>query len=118
MSFRAKLAASVCVLAMSPLSAFAQLEEITVTARKTSESLQSAPLSITAFTGLQMEEHNINNLQDLQLFTPGMSFFSFGNRAYGQITFRGMNNANILDPTTENASLFIDGVYYPGAIPS
>lgn len=118
MNFRSKLAVTACCLVVAPLPAFAQLEEITVTARKTSESLQTAPLSITAFTGMQMEEHGINNLQDLQLFTPGMSFFSFGNRAYGQITFRGMNNANILDPTTENASLFIDGVYYPGAIPS
>ncbi len=118
MKFRTKIATTACLLALTPLPAFAQLEEITVTARKTEETLQTAPLSITAFTGEQMEEHNIASLQDLQLFTPGMSFFSFGNRSYGQITFRGMNNANILDPTTENASLFIDGVYYPGAIPS
>src|SRR3954467_9657173 len=82
MKFRTSLATTVCLLALAPLSAFAQLEEITVTARKTEETLQTAPLSITAFSGEQIEQHSIASLQDLQLFTPGMSFFSFGNRSY------------------------------------
>jgi len=103
---------------VEPARAQNVMEEIVVTARKTEESLQDAPLTITAFSDEQLESLSIATLEDLQLYTPGMSFFSFGNRTYGQITFRGMNNASINDPTQENASLFVDGVYYPGSIPS
>lgn len=89
-----------------------------MTARKREESLIEAPLTITALTGEQLDERGVEDLTDLQSFAPGLTVFTFTNRSYGQLLFRGMNNANILDVTAENASLFIDGVYYPGSIAS
>lgn len=52
----------------------AQLEEITVTARRTAESLQDTPISVTAFTAEAIERRGIRNVQDVVKFTPGLSF--------------------------------------------
>ena len=50
------------------------LEEITVTARKREESLQDAPISITAYTGEQLELRGIDDLDRLQNITPNLTF--------------------------------------------
>ena len=39
----------------------AQLEEVTVTARKRDESIQDAPLTIQAFSAEQIEERGVEN---------------------------------------------------------
>ncbi|MEQ8735550.1 MAG: TonB-dependent receptor [Rhodospirillaceae bacterium] len=91
------------------------LEEIIVTARKTEERLQDTPLTVTAFTGSDLENAGISDLRDLQKFTPGLNFFSNIDRGFGQVLFRGMNNAvPVGDTTREIGSMFIDGVYYVG----
>jgi iron complex outermembrane receptor protein len=41
------------------LPAFAQLDEITVTAQKREQSLQDVPISISALTGAQFEMFNV-----------------------------------------------------------
>ena len=51
------------------------LEEITVTARKTTESLIDVPLAITAISAEQMSERGIRDaLYDVATFTPGFTF--------------------------------------------
>ena len=88
------------------------VEEIVVTARKTSERLQDVPIAITAFTSAQMEERGQDNLFKVSQFTPGFSFEK-SNRygAQGGISrpvIRGMSN--ILGDG--NAAVFVDGVLY------
>ncbi|MDX2275325.1 MAG: TonB-dependent receptor [Hyphomonadaceae bacterium] len=53
-------------------------EEIIVTARKRSESVQDAPLSIQAFGEAQLEQLNVNSFEDYVRFTPSVSFVSEG----------------------------------------
>ncbi len=50
------------------------VEEITVTTRRRSESLQDIPLSITAFTDLQIERGGIRSVEDVARLTPGLTF--------------------------------------------
>ena len=75
-SFRSQvlIAAAVAAAVSGTASAQAQLEEIIVTARRTAESLQETPISVTAFTAESIERRGIRNVQDLVRFTPGLSF--------------------------------------------
>jgi iron complex outermembrane recepter protein len=49
------------------------VEEIVVTAQRREESLQEVPISITVFSGKQIEKSNITNPVDLAAYTPSMS---------------------------------------------
>ncbi len=53
-------------------SAYAQIDEIIVTARKREESLQTVPVSITAFSGLQMQYLGFDQAEDISDITPGL----------------------------------------------
>lgn len=87
---------------------------IVVTARKQEETLQDIPLPITAFSAEALESRDINDVTNLSDFTPGLDFDSGVNRSFSTITFRGMINNSNFDSTRENASTFVDGVYFIG----
>ena len=61
---------------MGVQNALAQIaiEEITVTTRLRAESLQDIPISITAFTDLQIERGGIRDISDVARLTPGLTF--------------------------------------------
>lgn len=67
-SLTAVLAAFVTVPA-----AFAQQDEIVVTAQKREESIRDVPLAITAITGQVTREVNLDDVKDLVTFTPGVT---------------------------------------------
>jgi len=50
------------------------LDEITVTARRRAEDLQEVPISVTAFTAVEIERRGIRSIQDIARLTPGLSF--------------------------------------------
>lgn len=91
-----------------------QLDEIMVVAQKKdrAESLQEVPLSITAFSGTDLDERFFQNLTGLSYTVPNVQLEEVG-------TFPGVQNFSIrgqginssipsVDPTV---GLFIDGVY-------
>jgi outer membrane receptor protein involved in Fe transport len=63
--------------------AFAQIEEIVVTAQKKSEDIQTVPIAVTAFTSQDLKDHQIVGFKDLQFATPGVT--------YSQANFGGAN---------------------------
>ncbi|MBM3513981.1 MAG: TonB-dependent receptor, partial [Alphaproteobacteria bacterium] len=74
-----RLNGRVCLLATSALAigasgALAQIEEITVTARKREESLQEVPLTVTAFTADMIQRQGIRTIAEVAKFTPGLSY--------------------------------------------
>jgi iron complex outermembrane receptor protein len=94
------------------------LEEVTVTARKVSETLQDVPLTITAFKAAQLEERGIQDVKGLAAFTPGLWYTTPEDRSYGSFQIRGMSQTTgIGDTSRDLVSVFIDGVYYAGATP-
>src|ERR1700760_2145185 len=60
--------------------AFAQIEEVVVTAQKKSEDIQSVPIAISAFTAQDLAAHQIKMSKDLQFSIPNVTFSngSFG----------------------------------------
>jgi outer membrane receptor protein involved in Fe transport len=57
-----------------PGAAFAQVDEIVVTARKKAESVQDIPLSITSFDAEAIKRKGINNIGDIAKNTAGLVF--------------------------------------------
>ena len=89
------------------------IEEVIVTARKRQESLQETPISITAFSRIDLEEANMIDLRDIGKFTPGMSFTSYGmgSAEAGAIFLRGIGQSDHMVTTDPGVGLYIDGVY-------
>ena len=53
--------------------AFAQVETVVVTAEKKAEDIQTVPISVTALTGQDLADHQINTFQDLQFNVPSVT---------------------------------------------
>ncbi len=85
----------------------AVLEEVIVTARKRTESLQDVPLSISAFNSEFMDKADINSLPDIADFTPGFDFAQGFGRQDFRPAIRGQSNIQ----GGANAGLFVDGFF-------
>lgn len=94
------------------LSAEGELEEIYVTARKTEETLQSVPLSITALTAETLEQASIQALSDVSNLTPGLIFADFNVGALSSPVIRGLAQSNV-QGRENNVGVFLDGIYIP-----
>jgi iron complex outermembrane receptor protein len=88
------------------------MEEITVTARKREEPLQQVPISISAYSGDQIEALKVRSLQGLSVAMPNVAMDDIGTtRGVANFSIRGLGiNSSIpgIDPTV---GVFIDGVY-------
>ena len=69
------------------------LEEVVVTARKREESLQDAPLTVTAFSAKRIAEYDITSLERIQQMTPQLFVGRVSNGSGAQITMRGIGAA-------------------------
>ena len=76
-------------LPTSVLAQSAVLEEIVVTARKRSESLQDVPIAVTAFTSSQIQAAGIERPKDFIALTPNVSIVDTANAGDTQVTIRG-----------------------------
>ena len=71
----------------------AALEEVTVTARRRSENLQSVPDTITAFSTQTIEDARIQKFSDFAALTPNMEFFPSATPGNFQMSIRGISQA-------------------------
>ena len=69
--------------------AFAQIEEVVVTAQKKSEDIQSVPIAVTAYTSADLAAHQIQKFSDLQFATPNVTY-SQGNFGGANFQVRGI----------------------------
>jgi outer membrane receptor protein involved in Fe transport len=90
----------------------AQLEEIVVTARKTEERLQDAPISVTAFTAKDLSERGMTDVAKVATFTPGFSFEKTNRYGAQGGTSRPVirGQSNILGDG--NVAVFVDGILF------
>jgi iron complex outermembrane receptor protein len=86
------------------------LEEITVTAQRRSESLQTVPIAITAVTAAEIERNGIHTLGTLAGQVPGLTFSPF---APGQniVALRGVSSNDDGAGTDNSVAVFVDDVY-------
>jgi outer membrane receptor protein involved in Fe transport len=87
-----------------PACAFAQLEEIVVTATRRETNLQDTPLSIQAFTAEQLELGGITNGRDLGIMVPNVVLNPNTGGAQSNFYVRGL----------PGVGLYVDGVWQDG----
>jgi len=86
-----------------------ELEEIVVTARKRSESLQDVPLSVVAVTGDLMQQQGINRLEDLQYKVANFAMTETGIGT--NIAIRGIYSGTN-QGFEQSVGTYVDGIHY------
>lgn len=91
---------------------------IVVTARKTAESINDAPIAITAFDAEGLENREIRDAASLANFTPGLSFSQAFGRTGDRPIIRGLSNvlAGVQFGVESGVSVFLDGALFRGDI--
>jgi iron complex outermembrane receptor protein len=93
----------------------AVIEEIVVTARMREEGLQDAPIAISAYTGMALEERGVTRLDEISRFVPSLTLEnnpSFGGASNSAaIYLRGIGQKEFLPTTEPGVGLYVDGVY-------
>jgi iron complex outermembrane receptor protein len=114
----ALLGIAVALTHLTTVTSAQELEVVTVTARKTEERLQDAPVAVSAFTAAAIESQGIRSVDDIAKLAPGLSFSQAFGRTTDRPIMRGQSNvlAGFQFGVESGTAYFIDGVYYPGDI--
>lgn len=99
-----------------PVSAQAggQLEEIIVVARKVAENMQDVPVSISAFSGDQLEAAGISDPEELNGIVPGLYDFNGTPQRAVNPFIRGVGWTGAGN-FESGVAVYLDGVYLPAA---
>jgi iron complex outermembrane receptor protein len=114
----AALVAASVAMALHPDAASAQsadesavsLEEVVVTARKKEETLIDIPVAVAVLTAKDIEAKGVQNLYDVAMFTPGLTYFDSIQNQLGTPVIRGISQTNLNSPD-RNVAVFYGGVY-------
>src|SRR5271170_4972394 len=71
--------------------AFAQIEEVVVTAQKRAEDVQTVPIQVSAFSSADLAAHQITMAKDLQFAVPNVTYTKT-NFSGDDFTIRGIGN--------------------------
>jgi len=89
------------------------VEEIVVTARRTEESLQRTPLSVTAFSGETLTRTGATQVTDLQGAVPNLNIVQGrGSSNATNIYIRGIGQPDALQTFDPAVGVYVDDVYY------
>jgi iron complex outermembrane receptor protein len=88
------------------------LQEIVVTARKREESLQIAPVSVSATSGATLEQAQITRIDEIAQFAPGLNIApSPGGVDTLNIVMRGISDPDPILTNDSPVAVYVDGVY-------
>lgn len=105
------LTTAVAVSLSAPMiPAFAQIEEIVVTARKREESIMKVPVVASVLTGAQIEQYSQGNLQDFVNRVPGLDLGNSVMSIGTQVSLRGIGNSVLNTTMDQSVALNVDGM--------
>ena len=89
------------------------VEDIIVTARRTEESAQTTPLSVTAFSGETLQRQGALQVTDLQGAVPNLNIVQGrGSSNATNIYIRGVGQPDALQTFDPAIGVYVDDVYY------
>jgi len=96
------------------------IEEIMVTARRRSESLQDTPVAITALSAASLERQQVISTTDLDKVAPNIQFHSYGtltgNNSAAQVFIRGIGQTDATPAVDPGVGVYVDDVYMGRAV--
>ena len=87
------------------------LEEVVVTAQKREENVQDVGISVTAFTGEQLDALGYTNAQEVTALAPGVSTIQPNGPSNYAIAIRGVAQNDFISNQESPVSIYIDEVY-------
>ncbi|SDE24537.1 TonB-dependent receptor [Kordiimonas lacus] len=87
-------------------------EEITITARKRSESLSDVPAAVTALDRQALDELGVADLSDISAFAPNLTIVAGSAQSNAASIFiRGIGQRDSLQTFEQGVGMYVDGVY-------
>src|ERR1035437_6602804 len=87
-----------------------EIEEITVTAQKREENIQEIPISVTAVTGVSLEDQGIPSIMELAQSVPNMRAMSTSSgEAMVEISMRGTYGGDSSLAQAPTVGIHLDG---------
>ncbi len=93
------------------LAAQVMLEEVIVTAQKREQSLQDVPISVSAYSGAQLQESGIKDVFDLQTNAPGLVVDQNQSATTSNFSVRGIGTGGNNFGQESSVGLYVDGIY-------
>ncbi len=97
--------------AIASTAAFAQSDEIIVTATKREQTLQEVPIAVSVVDDRAIEQSNVQDLFDLQTMVPSLRISQLQNSSQTNFIIRGFGNGANNPGIESSVGVFIDGVY-------
>jgi iron complex outermembrane recepter protein len=95
-----------------PAATTGKLEDVVVTAQRRAESVQSIPVSVSAFSPAELERRNIDNTLDLVQYVPNL--IGHNNTGLGSANvyyLRGLGNTESIATFDPPVGTYVDDVY-------
>lgn len=108
--FRAALLGSSALALGISAPAFAQVEEIVVTAQKVEENVQDVPIAITAVSGDTLIASGTTSLENLGQLVPSVTFRKGTTNANSAVVLRGVGTISFSIAAEPSVSTVVDGV--------
>lgn len=110
------LVAPTAVHAQETEQAGGPIADIVITARKTEETLSTAPVAVSVVTSQSIERFGLNSIEDFARLSTGISFSQAFGRSTDRPVIRGQSNvlAGVQAGVETGAAYFIDGIYFQG----
>lgn len=107
-AFSRRLVSVFCIFSfVSPVFGEGDLEEVTVTARKRTESFHDVPVAVSVFSEAEIESAGIEKPHDFIALTPNASIVQTQNAGVSFIVVRGISQARNSEPSV---AILVDGV--------
>ncbi len=94
-----------CALAFSPLTSAE--DKMVISASKRDQLLNQIDAAVSIKTGVELERAGVRQVADLEKVFPGLIIRTRGNRAYANISMRGVTSPDFYNPAVQ---IYIDGV--------
>ena len=91
-----------------------EVPSLVVTARKREENLQRVPLAVTADTGVQLQQQNVREPDDLSRIVPSLTIVQGASSPTGAIaSLRGQSASDVLLTLSQPVGIYEDSVNIP-----
>jgi outer membrane receptor protein involved in Fe transport len=105
-------ATALALVTVDVATAYAQVAEVVVTARKRDENIQNIPVAVTAISGAVVEKFNLTTVEDVANRTPQLIISRGSSGSGADITMRGIGSSSENIGIEQSVSVNVDGVYY------
>lgn len=93
-----------------------RLSTVTVTARKVEENLQEVPVAVTVFTGDELSDKGVLQVNSIADFTPGLTIREASSNATApNFSMRGQIQNDVLATLDPSVGTYVDGHYWARA---